>query len=340
MKSDQELFLRTPVKKAVLRMAIPTVISSLVLVIYNMADTFFVGQTHDACQVAAVSLTNAVFVMYMAVANLIGIGGSAVISILLGQKEEKRAKEASAFCFYSALAVGLVAAAVILLGMEPLLRILGSTPDTWEFSRDYLFYIAVGAPFILLANAFGHVVRGEGAASASMLGGMIGTMANIILDPIFILTLDMGTAGAAIATVLGNVFGCVYYIYYLTRKSPLLSMHPQYLAGCGRIARQRGKHWDSRGPQLAADEYFHRAAEQCAGSLRGHRGGRHGHRDQGVYVHCVCAYGHYQRHSAAAGLQAVWFHPTVQRGTYGGVRHAAQRVLHRVCAGCGPGLHR
>lgn len=205
MKSDQELFLRTPVKKAVLRMAIPTVISSLVLVIYNMADTFFVGQTHDACQVAAVSLTNAVFVMYMAVANLIGIGGSAVISILLGQKEEKRAKEASAFCFYSALAVGLVAAVAILLGMDPLLRILGSTPDTWEFSRDYLFYIAVGAPFILLANAFGHVVRGE---------------------------------GAAIATVLGNVFGCVYYIYYLTRKSPLLSMHPRYLAGCGRIARR------------------------------------------------------------------------------------------------------
>lgn len=238
MKSDQELFLRTPVKKAVLRMAIPTVISSLVLVIYNMADTFFVGQTHDACQVAAVSLTNAVFVMYMAVANLIGIGGSAVISILLGQKEEKRAKEASAFCFYSALAVGLVAAVAILLGMDPLLRILGSTPDTWEFSRDYLFYIAVGAPFILLANAFGHVVRGEGAASASMLGGMIGTVANIILDPIFILTLDMGTAGAAIATVLGNVFGCVYYIYYLTRKSPLLSMHPQYLAGCGCIARR------------------------------------------------------------------------------------------------------
>ena len=85
MKSDQELFLRTPVRKAVMRMAIPTVISSLVLVIYNMADTFFVGHTHDACQVAAVSLTNAVFVMYMAVANLIGIGGSATISILLGQ---------------------------------------------------------------------------------------------------------------------------------------------------------------------------------------------------------------------------------------------------------------
>ena len=238
MKSDQELFLRTPVKKAVLRMAIPTVISSLVLVIYNMADTFFVGQTHDACQVAAVSLTNAVFVMYMAVANLIGIGGSAVISILLGQKEEKRAKAASAFCFYSSLAVGLVAAVAILLGMEPLLGILGSTPDTWEFSRDYLFYIAVGAPFILLANSFGHVVRGEGAASASMLGGMIGTVANIVLDPIFILTLGMGTAGAAIATVLGNVFGCIYYIYYLTRKSPLLSMHPRYLAGCGRIARR------------------------------------------------------------------------------------------------------
>lgn len=225
------------------------------------------GQTHDACQVAAVSLTNAVFVMYMAVANLIGIGGSATISILLGQKEEKRVRAASAFCFYSSLAVGLLAAAAILLGMEPLLRILGSTPDTWEFSRDYLFYIAVGAPFILLANSFGHVVRGEGAANASMLGGMIGTVVNIVLDPIFILTLDMGTAGAAIATVLGNVFGCVYYIWYLTRKSAMLSMNPRYLVGCGRIARRGGEHRNSGGNQLSPDERFHRVAEQRAGAL-------------------------------------------------------------------------
>lgn len=219
-------------------MAVPTVVSSLVLVIYNMADTFFVGQMHDAYQVAAVSLTNAVFVMFMAIANLLGIGGSAAISIFMGQDDTPRIKKVSAFCFYGSLGFGAAAAAIIILFMNPLLSVLGGTDSTWQFAKDYLFWIAVGAPFILLANAFGHLVRGEGAATASMLGGMIGTVANIILDPIFILTFNMGTAGAAIATVLGNVLGCLYYVYYLAKKSPLLSMKLKYLKNCFKIAKR------------------------------------------------------------------------------------------------------
>ena len=212
MNQNEAVFEKAPVKKAVLQMAIPTVISSLVLVVYNMADTFFVGQTHDAFQVAAVSLTNPVFVMYMAIANLLGIGGSAVISILLGQNEKDKARAASSFCCYASLAFGVVTGVLIILFMDPLLALLGATENTYQFSKDYLFYIALGAPFILFANTFGHTVRGEGAAKASMIGGMIGTVVNIVLDPIFILTFGMDTAGAAIATVLGNVFGCVYYL--------------------------------------------------------------------------------------------------------------------------------
>lgn len=114
--------------------------------------------------------------------------------------------------------------------------ILGSRSETYQYSKDYLFYIAVGAPFILLANTFGRAVRGEGASKASMIGGMIGTIVNIILDPIFILLFHMGTAGAAIATVLGNVFGCVYYIYFLTRKSQSMSLNFRYFKSCGQIA--------------------------------------------------------------------------------------------------------
>ncbi|MFR5601727.1 MAG: polysaccharide biosynthesis C-terminal domain-containing protein [Lachnospiraceae bacterium] len=96
----------------------------------------------------------------------------------------------------------------------------------------------MGAPFILFANAFGHGVRGEGAAKASMIGGMIGTVANIILDPIFILSFGMGTAGAAIATVLGNIFGCLYYVYYFAKKSQRLSIHWRALAGGGKTAKK------------------------------------------------------------------------------------------------------
>lgn len=236
MNSKEDLFQNAPISKSVFQMAVPTVISSLVLVIYNMADTFFIGQTHDPLQVAAVSLTNAVFVMYMAIAQLLGIGGSAVISILLGKGESKKAKNASAFCFYGSLIFGVVVGIAIILFMNPLLRILGSRSETYQYSKDYLFYIAVGAPFILLANTFGHAVRGEGASKASMIGGMIGTIVNIILDPIFILTFHMGTAGAAIATVLGNVFGCAYYLYFLTRKSQSMSLDFRYLKSCNQVA--------------------------------------------------------------------------------------------------------
>lgn len=231
MNQNEAVFRDAPVRTAVVRMAVPTVISSLVLVIYNMADTFFVGQTHDAMQVAAVSLTNPVFVMFMAIANLLGIGGSAVISILLGQQMHREAKSASSFCCYASLIFGVLAAIIILPLMDPLLNILGSTENTIQPAREYLFYIAIGAPFILFANTFGHVVRGEGAARASMVGGMIGTVVNIVLDPIFILTLGMGTAGAAIATVLGNICGCIYYVWYFQRKSLMLSIHPRYLRG-------------------------------------------------------------------------------------------------------------
>lgn len=236
MNSKEDLFQNASISKSVFQMAVPTVISSLVLVIYNMADTFFIGQTHDSLQVAAVSLTNAVFVMYMAIAQLLGIGGSAVISILLGKGESKKAKNASAFCFYGSLIFGVVVGIAIIIFMNPLLRILGSRSETYQYSKDYLFYIAVGAPFILLANTFGHAVRGEGASKASMIGGMIGTIVNIILDPIFILTFHMGTAGAAIATVLGNVFGCAYYLYFLTRKSQSMSLDFRYFKSCNQVA--------------------------------------------------------------------------------------------------------
>lgn len=175
MSQNEAVFRDAPVRKAVVQMAVPTVISSLVLVVYNMADTFFVGQTHDAYQVAAVSLTNPVFVMYMAIANMLGIGGSALISILLGQDRKEEAKSASSFCCWVSLLFGVLAAVLIL----------------------------------------------------------------VFMDPLFILVFDMGTAGAAIATVLGNVCGCFYYLYYFAKKSRMLSIHPGALrsapSACARV---------------------------------------------------------------------------------------------------------
>jgi putative MATE family efflux protein len=238
MNNNETIFKNAPIKKAVLHMAVPSIIASLVLVVYNIADTFFVGQTNDALQVAAVSFSNSVFILYMAAANIIGIGGSALISILLGESKGKDAKAVSSVCCWASLGAGVIFGVLVIVFMEPLIRFLGCSADSFAFTRDYLFYIALGSPFIVFSTAFGHVVRGEGAAKASMLGGVLGTVVNIGLDPLLILTFHMNTAGAAIATVIGNMIGCAYYCYYITRKSSMLSLSPKFLTSCkGQVRR-------------------------------------------------------------------------------------------------------
>jgi putative MATE family efflux protein len=235
MNNNEAIFKDAPIKKTVAHMAIPSIIASLVVIIYNLVDTFFVGQTNNAYQVAAVSFSNSVFIMYMAAACLIGIGGSTLISILLGEGQKNDVKSTSVFCCYASLIVSAVFGIFIIVFMDPLIRLLGSNEGSYAFTKDYLYYIALGSPFILFSATFGHVIRGEGAAKASMAGGLVGTIANIILDPIFILTFDMGAAGAAIATVIGNMLGCAYYLYYFLRKRSVLSLSPKFLRSCKRI---------------------------------------------------------------------------------------------------------
>lgn len=215
------------VSKAVAKMAIPSVISSLVTVVYNMADTFFVGQTGDALQVAAVSLTNPIFILFMAFANMFGMGGSAAASMALGQKNEKRVRQVSAFVTYASLIVGVLFAVILLMFTGPILSLFGADAQTYEYARGYTVYVAVGAPFIIWSAAASFVVRAEGASREAMIGSMIGTIANIVLDPIFISGSGMGAAGAAIATTIGNLMASAYYLWYFLRRSKVMSLRPK-----------------------------------------------------------------------------------------------------------------
>ena len=226
--NEHELMANMKVSKAVAKMAIPSVISSLVTVIYNMADTFFVGRTGDALQVAAVSLTNPIFILLMAFANMFGMGGSAVASVALGKKDEKRVKNVTAFVFYGSIIVGLVCMASLLLFMRPILTLFGANAETYEFAKGYTLHISYGAPFIIWSAASSFILRVEGASKEAMIGNMIGTITNIVLDPIFISTFGMGAAGAAIATTIGNVLACLYYLWYFLKKSRLFSIHFRY----------------------------------------------------------------------------------------------------------------
>ena len=237
MNSNRDLFEKTSVPKAVALMAIPTIVTMLVVVIYNMADTFFIGQTGDAMQVAAVSLATPVFMVFMALGNLFGIGGSSAISRALGEKNEQRARHISAFCCYGSLGVGILMTLIFILFMDGILKMIGASPATIDYARQYLTFVAIGAPFVMFGTAYGNIVRGEGAAKESMIGNLIGTITNIILDPIMILWLGWGVSGAAVATVLGNVAACIFYLYYLLhKKETVLSIKPSDFQWKNRIA--------------------------------------------------------------------------------------------------------
>lgn len=236
MNTNKELFEHAPISKAVTVMAVPTIITMLVVVIYNMADTFFIGQTNDAMQVAAVSLSTPVFMLFMALGNLFGIGGSSAISRALGAGQEERAKHISSFCAYAALGAGVLFMLIFLIGMNGILALIGASENTIGYARTYLSYVAFGGPFIMFGTAFGNILRGEGAAKQSMAGNLIGTVTNIVLDPILILWAGMGVAGAAIATVIGNMAACCFYLHYLLRGKSVLSIHPKHFRAGEGIA--------------------------------------------------------------------------------------------------------
>ena len=228
MKTNTDLFEKVPVPKAVATMAVPTMISMLVVVIYNMADTFFIGQTQDPLQVAAVSLATPVFMIFMALGNLFGIGGSSAISRALGEKHKDRAWHISSFCCYGALGLGVIVAVCSVLGMEGILGLIGASENTIGFARKYLLIISIGAPTILFSTAFANILRGEGAARESMVGNLLGTIVNIVLDPVMILMLGWGVTGAALATIIGNIAACLFYLQYFLRKKSTLSISWKY----------------------------------------------------------------------------------------------------------------
>ena len=222
-----EVFEKAPVFAAVLKNAVPAIAAMLMVLIYNLADTFFIGQTHDDLQVAAVSLATPVFLIFMAVGTVFGIGGTSVISRAMGEGRPDYAKKVCSFCIWSCVAVGLVMSAVFLVFMDQILLLVGASADTWEFARTYLTIVSLSGPFVLIANCYSNVIRAEGRSGTAMMGQLVGNLLNVILDPIMILAFDWEIAGAAIATVIGNMVGACYYIAYFLWGKSVLSISPR-----------------------------------------------------------------------------------------------------------------
>ena len=222
-----EIFKNASVPKAVITNVVPSIVSMIMVLLYNLADTFFIGQTKDAYKVAAVSLATPAFMIFMAIGMLFGIGGTSLISRMIGEGRKEKAKNTSSFCFWSGFLIGVVAMVLIWFFSEPICRIIGASDDTLDYTLQYVNIVSLGVPFLIVGNSFSNIIRAEGMPKTAMLGMIIGNMMNIVLDPIMILVFDWGVAGAAIATVIGNVFAAVFYIFHLMSKKTILSINPK-----------------------------------------------------------------------------------------------------------------
>ncbi len=227
MTKELEVFRSAPVPKAVLKNAVPAMVAMLMVLIYNLADTLFIGLTHDAYQVAAVSMATPVFLIFMSVGTIFGIGGTSVISRALGEGKMDYAKKACSFCMWSCVVIGIAMSAMFLIFMEKILVVMGTSADTYNFAKSYLTIVTCSGPFVLIANCYSNVIRAEGQAGKAMMGQLLGNLLNVILDPILILGFNWGITGAAIATAIGNTFGACYYILYFLQKKSILSIHPR-----------------------------------------------------------------------------------------------------------------
>lgn len=239
-KDNNELFTTLPVGRAVAKLAIPTVVSQIIVILYSLADTFFVGQLGDPNQIAALSITFPIYTLLTAVANLFGIGANSVISRSLGQNDIKTAKRASSFSFWGSILVTLVLSVLLGVFMNPILQFFGALEGvTLEFTASYLGWVFVigGVPTVA-GLTLGHLVRAVGKTKEAGIGLALGGILNIILDPIFIFVFDMGVAGAGLATMISNIISMLFFFVVMVRirKSTILTLHPKHFSMEKKVA--------------------------------------------------------------------------------------------------------
>ena len=215
--SKQELFSSAPVPKALWTMAVPTVISQLINLIYNMVDAFFIGRTGNSYMMAATTLTLTMVMLNVALSNLFGVGGGSLVSRLNGGGAPDRAGQVSAFSFYGAVLISVVYSLLVGLFLNPLLRGLGASDQTIGYARSYaLIVIVLGSLPAILSATLAHLLRNVGYAGKASIGLSAGGILNCVLDPLFMFVLlprGMEVTGAAVATALSNCVSCVYLLW-------------------------------------------------------------------------------------------------------------------------------
>lgn len=227
-----ELFERAPVPRALAAMAIPTIINQLVNLVYNMVDAFFIGQTGNSYMIAATTLTLTLVMLNVAFSNLFGIGGGSLLARLMGAQKTDRMKKVSAFSLWGAILLAAVYSLLLGLFLNPVLTLLGASQSTLPYARQYTWIVLViGSLPNLLALVLAHLLRNVGYSGQASFGLSFGGILNVFLDPLFMFVLlpsGCEVVGAALATLLSNIFSCVYlFIVFLrTAREVPLSIDP------------------------------------------------------------------------------------------------------------------
>ena len=214
-------------KREYIKLIIPMMMSQLVSIIYGLVDGFFIAQTNNESIVAGVSLCYPMFFILMALGNVFAQGGSSFISRMFGENNYNAAERVSSFCFYATLICGVILGALFLIFRTPMLYMMGASSDTFAHASDYYTIMAFGAPLAALSFIHSNIIRCEGMAKRAMIGSVMGSVVNMILDPIFIMGLGMNAAGAALATVIGYATTVGYLAIVVVLKCKYININPR-----------------------------------------------------------------------------------------------------------------
>lgn len=230
-ESKTYLFEQMPANKAVVTMAIPSIVGTLVNIIYNLTDTFFVGRLNNPDQVAAVTQAGNIILLFFAVNNFFGVGGTSLQGRALGSNKKELAQRCCGFCIWGTVAVSIAFSIIYQLFSGQILTMVGAGASTMSIAKDYLFYCCtLGALPSILSFVLASLIRTEGYAMQATLGTTVGAVVNIILDPLFIMPqfLNMGAAGAGLATLIGNLVTCIILLLFIRKNANSLSIRLNY----------------------------------------------------------------------------------------------------------------
>ncbi|MBS5469581.1 MAG: MATE family efflux transporter [Clostridium sp.] len=236
------VFENMPVRQAVCRQIVPAIASQMIALIYNLADTYFVGMLNKPDQTAAVTVVYSSFVMLTAISNLFGVGGASALSRALGKKQTEDARRIASVSFWGGLLSAVFFSALFLLFAHPVLVLCGATPEIYDIAFGYaLWVVVIGGPGTILNTLLANLVRAEGSAAAAAAGVSMGGILNIVLDPVFVLPqfLNLGAAGAGMATAISNMAATLYFLIYIAGKrgQTVVNIHPARLRFAGKYIK-------------------------------------------------------------------------------------------------------